>query len=129
MPLINCRYCEATHGDALLCDPARRVLDALIERGMQMNMPTLEFPEPVAGGLGDAGPGDAVMRQFVCQAGLVELGGMQRPTLVFTGRDGYGTALPRWIYSASPAEIRGVVRLVSQMAELGIRRAREANGR
>lgn len=49
--VVECRYCVQEHEPRWLCDPAKRVLDAMIdamiERGMSMNMPTLEFPEPI----------------------------------------------------------------------------------
>lgn len=92
----ECRFCLAQHPDRELCDPAKRVLDALIDQGMSFNLPTLEFPEPVYTELGE--PGDTYLVQMVIYAAVVEVAGVPRPTLVFTGRDHTGKPLGRWVY-------------------------------
>jgi hypothetical protein len=123
--LADCPYCATKHGDLLLCEPAKRVLDALAARGQRFDMPSIEFPEPIFGAnaLGD----DTVLvRQFVVNAGLVGVAGVMRPVLVFTGSDMDGRPLPRWTYPGTPEEIGRVRDLVAEMAEMAIRRARDA---
>jgi hypothetical protein len=69
-PPPRCRYCEQRHDPDRMCAPARRILDAMVERGMSFNMPTIEFPEPLPAnelGLG-LGPADALVVQLVVQA-------------------------------------------------------------
>lgn len=128
MDVAECRYCEQRHGPDFLCDPARRVLDALYAQGQRFDAPTVEFPEPVnhAGAFGD---GTVLVAQVVVKAGLVPVAGVTRPVLIFTGRDSDGKVLPQWLYCASPTEIRKVVKLVSDMGEMAIRRARQAGVR
>ena len=124
MSLIDCRYCDGKHGDLLLCDPAKRILDALYARGQRFDMPTVEFPEPIVGanGLG----GDTVLvSQFVAKAALIEVAGVMRPTLVFTGSDSDGRPLPQWLYPRTPDEIGRCRDLVAEMAEMAIRRAHQ----
>lgn len=124
MSLIDCRYCDSKHGDLLLCGPAKRMLDALLERGMRFDMPTIEFPEPIMGS--DAlGGGTVLVRQFVAKAALIEVAGVMRPALVFTGSDIDGRTLPNWVYPGTPEEIGRARDPVAEMAEMAIRRARE----
>lgn len=125
MSATDCRYCEHVHEPAFLCDPARHVLDALYAQGQRFDMPTVEFPEPVSHA--DAFGADTVLvAQVVVKAGLIPVAGVTRPVLVFTGRDSGGKTLPQWLYCAAPGEIRKVVKLVADMGEMAIRRARQA---
>jgi hypothetical protein len=126
--IAECRYCEQEHGPDVLCAPARRVLDALYAQGQRFDMPTVEFPEPVSHA-GAFGADTVLVAQVVVKAGLVPVAGVARPVLVFTGRDSDGKTLPQWLYCASPAEIRKVARLVADMGEMAIRRARQQGGR
>jgi hypothetical protein len=124
MSMTTCRYCEEKHGDLLLCAPAKRVLDALHDRGQRFDMPTIEFPEPV--NHADAfGEGTVLVAQVVVKAAMVPVAGITRPALIFTGRDIDGSVLPQWLYIGSPDEIRRVVKLVADTGEMAIRRARE----
>ena len=126
--VTECRYCEQQHGPAVLCEPARRVLDALYAQGMRFDMPTVEFPEPINGA--DAfGPDTVLVAQVVVKAGIIPVAGVTRPVLVFTGRDSDGKVLPQWLYVASAGEIRKVVKLVADMGEMAIRRARQEGAR
>lgn len=119
-----CPFCEAAHADDHMCTPARRVLDALLARGMSFNMPDIEFPAPMD--LPPAiVPGDAWVQQLVVQAGVVDVAGVDRPTLVLTGRTATGP-LPRWIYPGTYQEIDAAAALVRRMADMAIRRARES---
>ena len=122
--MITCPYCDSTHGDLLLCPPAKRVLDALLEQGMSFDMPTIEFPEPVTGA-GVFGGSTVLVGQFVTKAAIIPVAGVPRPTLIFTGRDITGAVLPEWIYPGEPEAIRRASKLVSDMAEMSIRRARQ----
>ena len=143
MPLIHCRYCENEHDDQFLCGPAKRVLDALLERGQRFDMPTVEFPEAITGA--DAlGPGTVLIRQLVAKAAIVPIAEVTvlirqlvakaaivpiaevpRPTLVLTGQDIAGNVLPQWVYPADATDLGRVVRLVGDMVEMAVRRARE----
>ena len=122
--ITECRYCDQRHDATFLCAPARRVLDALYAQGQRFDLPTVEFPEPINGA--DAfGEGTVLVAQVVVKAGLIPVAGVTRPVLVFTGRDSDGKVLPQWLYCASAGEIRKVVKLVADMGEMAIRRARQ----
>lgn len=126
----HCRYCEQTHKPRFLCDPAKRILDALYARGQEFNMPTVEFPDPLPAaqvGMGLNGE-DSLLTQFVTHAGTVPVAGVVKPLLMFTGRDVYGRALPRWMYAGDDDQIHAVVDLVARMAEMAVRRAAQARG-
>ena len=123
--LAECRYCEQVHGPRILCDPARRVLDALIERGQRFDMPTIEFPEPI--NHADAFGEDTVLvAGVVVKAGITPVAGIQQPVLIFTGTDVDGRPLPNWVYCASPRDMKRVMQLVTEMGTMAIRRARGA---
>lgn len=124
----ECRYCAEVHGTSLLCDPARRVLDALYARGQQFDMPSVEFPEPVADA-GAFGDGTTLCRQIVVKAALATVAGVWRPVLIFTGQDITGRPLPEWVYPGDDETHRKVAALVAEMAEMAIRRAREQRAR
>ena len=121
----HCRYCEGSHGEQFLCDPARRVLDALLERGQRFDMPVIEFPEPI--NHADAFGEDTVLvAGLTVKAGVTGVAGTPQPVLVFTGNDIDGRPLPNWLYVASPADIKRIVKLVGDMGVMAIRRARGA---
>lgn len=128
MTMIDCRYCEETHGDLLLCGPAKRFLDAVLEQGRRFDMPTLEFGQPMTdpGILGDD---TVLLAQFVVKAAVVPVAGMCRPVLAFTGVAIDGRPLPNWLYAGTPGDIRRTVKLVADMGEMAIRRARQQSGR
>lgn len=122
--MIHCRYCENDHGDLLLCPPAKRVLDALYARGQRFDLPTIEFPEPIIGA--DAfGDNTVLIQQFVVKAGIYPLAGIVHPVLIFTGRSVSGDVLPEWVYPGSAEELERSSKLVTDMTEMAIRRARE----
>jgi hypothetical protein len=127
MPLVRCRYCENEHGDLLLCQPAKRVLDALLERGQRFDMPTIEFPEAI-GGPGMLGPGTVLVRQLVAKAAILPVADVPRPTLILTGQDLAGNVLPEWVYPAGAGDLNRAAKLVSDMVEMAVRRARQAGG-
>jgi hypothetical protein len=127
MPIAECRYCETAHAEALLCIPAKRVLDALYAQGQRFDMPTVEFPEPAIHA--DAfGEGTVLVAQVVVKAAVVPVAGVPRPVLIFTGRDIDGNILPNWLYPASPPDIKRVVKLVADMGTLAISTARKQMG-
>lgn len=121
----GCRYCEKSHAPDLLCDPARRVLDALLERGQRFDMPTVEFPEAI--NHADAFGEDTVLvAGVVVKAAVTEVAGIPQPILIFTGTDIDGRPLPNWLYCASPPDMKRVMKLVTDMGTMAIRRARGA---
>jgi hypothetical protein len=121
----ECRYCEQEHESALLCDPARKVLDALLERGQRFDMPTVEFPEAI--NHADAfGENSVLVAGMVVKAAVTEVAGIPQPVLIFTGTDIDGRPLPNWLYVASPPDMKRVMKLVSEMGTMAIRRARGA---
>ena len=123
--IFACRYCEQCHDPELLCDPARKVLDALAERGQRFDMPTIEFPEAI--NHADAFGEDTVLvAGVVVKAAVTEVSGIPQPVLVFTGTDIDGRPLPNWLYVASPRDMKRVMALVSEMGTMAIRRARGA---
>ena len=120
----ECRYCEQQHEPRLLCDPARRVLDALSARGQRFDMPTVEFPEAI--NHADAfGEDSVIVAGVVVKAAVAEVAGTPQPVLIFTGTDIDGRALPNWLYVASPPDMKRVMKLVTDMGTMAIRRARE----
>lgn len=123
--LAECRYCEQVHGLRVLCDPARKVLDALLERGQRFDMPTVEFPEAI--NHADAfGENTVLVAGMVVKAAVTEVAGMPQPILIFTGTDIDGRTLPNWLYVASPSDMKRVMKLVTDMGTMAIRRARGA---
>jgi hypothetical protein len=123
--ITDCRYCEKQHARDFLCGPARRVLDALLERGQRFDMPTVEFPEAIS--YADAfGPDAVLVAGVVVKAGIAEVAGMPQPVLIFTGNDVDGKTLPQWVYCASPPDMKRVMKLVTDMGTMAIRRARGA---
>lgn len=121
--LAECRYCEQAHGPRVLCDPARKVLDALVERGQRFDMPTVEFPEAI--NHADAfGENSVIVAGMVVKAAVTEVAGMPQPVLIFTGTDMDGKTLPNWLYIASPPDLKRVMKLVTDMGTMAIRRAR-----
>lgn len=109
----------------LLCGPAKRVLDALAERGQRFDLPTVEFPEAIttAGAFGGA---TVLVGGLVAKAGCAEVAGTVRPVLILTGQDIEGGVLPEWIVPGDSASLRKISRLVTDMTEMAIRRAKEA---
>lgn len=124
MALMQCPWCEAEHGDLLLCPPAKRILDELYAQGTRYNMPTIEFSEPI-NGAGMFGSGTVLVAQLVLKAATIPVAGVPRPTLIFTGRDASDKPLPSWIYPGGPADIRAAVKLVSDTADMAIQAARK----
>jgi hypothetical protein len=122
--LIQCRYCDSRHGDLLLCAPAKKVLDALYAQGQRFDMPTVEFPEPVTGP-GALGGNTVLVRQMVVKAATMPVAGVSRPVLIFTGRDLAESVLPEWVYPGDATDLRRTSKLVHDMTEMAIRRARE----
>lgn len=123
----DCRYCETAHAEALLCAPAKRVLDALYARGARFDMPTIELPEPILHA--DAFGQDTVLvAQVVVKAATTEVAGVPCPVLIFTGQDIDGRVLPNWLYCASPPDMKRVVKLVADMGTMAIARARKQMG-
>ena len=121
--MIHCRYCENDHGDLLLCPPARRVLDALAERGQRFDMPVIEFAEPALP-VDAFGGGTVLVQQVVVKAGVTEVAGVAQPVLILTGQSVGGGVLPEWIYPASEGDLRRARDLFSEMTEMAIRRAK-----
>jgi len=129
--MVHCRFCSQSHRPRYLCDPARRVLNALIERGMSFNMPTVDFPEPIPAqdmGIGLA-PGDRLMRQVVVMAATVEVAGTPHPMVIFTGRDTDGQPLPRWMYPADQQDMATLKELLVSRIDLAVATADKQRGR
>ena len=124
----ECRYCAETHGTMLLCEPARRVLDALYAQGQRFDTPTIEFPEPVTHA-GAFGGSTVLCRQVVVKAAVTEVAGVPRPVLILTGQDLDGNVLPEWLYPAGDDDMRRLTELVADMGEMAIRRARDMRGK
>lgn len=125
--MVHCRFCTERHRPRYLCDPASRVLKALHERGMEFNMPTLDFPEPLPGrdlGLG-LNPGDQLMQQVVVMAGTGEVAGVPQPIVVLTGRDHTGAPLPRWMYIADEQDMASFRELITSRIDLAVATARK----
>ena len=121
----ECRYCEQRHEPAILCDPAKRVLDALLERGQRFDMPTVEFPEAI-NHADMFGEDTVLVAGVVVKAAVTEVAGTPQPILIFTGTDIDGRPLPNWLYCASPPDMKRVMKLVTDMGTMAIRRARGA---
>jgi hypothetical protein len=122
--LTACRYCDSAHRRDFLCDPARRVLDALVARGQQFSGPTIEFDEPIPGSAAMLGEGTVLMRQLVVKAAVIPVAGTPRPALIFTGLDMEGRVLPSWIYPGDVEDIKKARRLVRDVSEMAIKAAR-----
>lgn len=124
--LYTCPYCGRIHSPTFLCPTARRVLDALQAKGMEFDMPDLEFPEPMTAGLTGTALdyADVLARQVTVAAAVVPIdGGPNLPAIILSGRSVEGP-LPRWLYAGGAGELRRVSRLVNDMVELAVRRSR-----
>lgn len=129
--MVDCRYCAQRHRPRFLCDPAKRILDALIARGMEFDMPTVDFPEPIPAhelGLG-LQPGDHVLRQIVVLAGTMQVAGTPVPVVAFTGQGIGGQPLPRWLYPADEHDMRRFAELVASRIDLAVATAAGQRGR
>ena len=115
------------HKARLLCDPAKKVLDALAARGQSFDLPEVELVEPLPM---DAlsGPGDTrIMRQLVVEAATTVVVGVARPALVITGRD-FAGPLPRWLYVSDDEGLLRATEMFVAMARTAIRRAADLRG-
>ncbi len=124
---VHCRFCDDRHRPRFLCDPAKRVLDAMLDRGMSFNLPTLEFPEPLPGIEGQLGlnPDDQLASQIVAKAAVLPFAGTFKPALILTGRAG-DRVLPQWLYAGNDDDLRRLTTLVGDITEMAIRRAAQA---
>lgn len=123
---VHCGFCDEHHRPRYLCSPAKRVLDAMVERGMSFNMPTLEFPEPLPAVEQQLGlnPGDQLVSQIVVKAALVPFAGMVKPAVVLTGRTARGEVLPQWLYAGNAEDMQAFAALVADITEMAVRRAK-----
>jgi hypothetical protein len=124
----RCRYCTDRHSTRFLCNPAKKVLDAMVAKGMSFNMPTLEFPEPIAMPRPDLPDVDVLAAQIVVMGAVVEVAGVARPALVFTGQGVHEGPLPRWMYAGEDDDLTRLSTLVSDMTALAIKTAARARG-
>lgn len=126
----KCRWCVQRHEERYLCDPARRILDALYAKGMEGNMPTIEFPDSPLYPFAEGAPADLVLvSQMVVQGATVPAAGVPHPALVFTGRDHLRQPLPRWLYAAGDGQMADLVKLVADMGDLAVRTAQQQRQR
>jgi hypothetical protein len=128
-PPPRCRYCEQRHDADRMCAPARRILDAMVDRGMSFNMPTVEFPEPLPAdelGLGMR-PGDALVQQLVVEAATVQFAGVLRPMVILTGRSVHGGTLARWFYAGDADDMARLRALINDTTEMAVRAAGTAD--
>lgn len=123
---VDCRWCAQNHSARYLCEPAGMVLAGVLAKGAEGTMPQIEFPDdpiPAAQlGLG-LSPQDRVLRQFVVKAATTPVAGVERATLIFTGRDLDNRVLPQWVYLGGDDEVQGVADLVATNAALAVRTA------
>ena len=121
MQFVDCMYCRKRHTDRFLCDPAKRLLESMAERGKSFDMPSVEFSE----GLPDlnlGSPGDVLLAQLVVKAAKVQdNAGVNHPAIIMTGRAVDGTVLPQWLHANTDAQLRKSARLIHDMTELAIR--------
>lgn len=130
----TCRYCETAHDERYLCDPAKRFLDAVVERGESLTMPDVEFTAPVDSlelGLGlNPAAGDRLLRQLVISAATIPHSAIGHvPAVMLGGQDAYGRPLPRWLYAGPRSELRRARDLLDRMVSLAVRTARTQNER
>lgn len=123
-----CRYCDRTHDRTLLCDPARRVLDALYARGTEFNMPTVEFSEPLPADHLGLEPGDVLVAQLVVKAAAVPAAGVSWPAVILTGTDAHRHRLPQWVVPGNAEALTAMSRLFADMVDLAVRTARKTGG-
>lgn len=105
-----------------LCDSAKAQLDATVARADADTFPAMEFGQPT-----DLLGGGQLVMQLVVQGAVIEAAGAHHPALVFSSR-GLSGPLPNLIFPGSDEQLRGVAELVTEMAEMAIRRADEASG-
>lgn len=130
-PPVRCGWCEKTHPATLLCDPARKALDAMVARGRSHDMPGVEFDELVyvdAEAAFGFGPDSRLFRQIVVKATLVEVLDVPRGAIVITGLDANGATLPQWVYIGDDDELAAAAKLFADVAAMAIRGARAARG-
>lgn len=66
-----------------------------------------------------------LVSHLVVQAATVDAAGVAQPVVIMTGRDVYQKPLPKWIYAADDQDMHRLVKLVTDMAEMAMRRASE----
>lgn len=128
--MAECRWCRKSHRGDLLCRSAKKILDAMYARGMEGEMPTIEFPEPLPPdrlGLGLT-EDDRLVSQLIVNAASVTIADAPHPALILSGRDPYGRALPRWFYVGGTDDMARLVTLVSDTAAMAIRAADSQRG-
>lgn len=103
------------------------MLNALLERGMRFDMPTIEFDDPIKGAATDLFGQDTVLvRQLTVQAAVIPATGTRQPALVLGGQDIEGQVLPSLVYAADIQGMLKVCDLVVSMADMAIRHSRTA---
>ncbi len=123
MNFINCVHCRRRHTDRYLCDPARMLLDGMIERGRGYDMPTVTFEGAPIEDTNIGGPGDVLIAQLVIKAAVIPVEGVNHPAVVLTGRAADGSVMPQWVHANTDGQLRASVNLLRDMTELAIRQA------
>jgi hypothetical protein len=123
MNFVHCVHCRSRHTDRYLCDPAKMLLDSMIERGRAFDMPTLTFEGGPVEDPNIGGPGDVLLAQLVIKASVIPVEGVNHPAVLLTGRSADGSVLPHWIHVNTDAQLRASATVLRDMTELAIRQA------
>lgn len=123
--MVDCDWCRTKHHKRFLCDPVVAMLDAMRARGDEATMPTLEFDDTLPATVDPNS--DQLLSQIVIQAAVIGLPGVNHPGIIITGMDADRRPLPKWMYAGTDQQLRSIVKLMREMADLAIRQADAKN--
>ena len=121
-----CVWCELSHPTDYLCEPAGAVLGAIIADKQRNDIPTEMYDQPRIEGV----PGDTVLcSQLVVKGALVDVAGVRRAAVMFTGRDVAGAQLPTWLYAGADADVQRIGEVTQTMTSGAVRARRRERSR
>lgn len=115
----ECSWCAKQHAIDFLCEPARELLAAIRARGDALNMPTIEFDEPV----NVDGLEAYLVAGWNATAACVDVAGVPRPAILLTPTLLSGPAPHGFLYPATDDGLRDFRDLIDRLVDMAIRAA------
>lgn len=125
---INCRWCTQRHTERYLCDPVAKMLEETEAQAGAGEAPAALTHTPVPLEAMTLAADDQVVGNLVVNGAVTVVGGVPRPTLVFTGRSLHGHTLPRWVYVCEDVEAEAVAVLVRSRVDMAVAEAQAQRG-
>ncbi len=120
----SCVWCEVHHRADYLCAQAAATLAAIVADKQARDVATVMNDEPV-----DTDVDPVLLGQLVIKGGLVDIGGVRRACLVFTGLDAAGQPLKPWLYASTDRDVETIGDLTQTMASGAVRARRRERSR